>query len=113
MNRNFYIKGSPCCDHRDEHKLRGSITPDEDLMDVVKIIENGKEQAVNVNNGSRIETYINKGKHNSGIGCLNGMAASEVAIGDIVIVISYTSMEFEEAKGFQPGIIFPREGNKI
>jgi aspartate 1-decarboxylase len=91
----------------------GSLTLDEDLMDAGNLIENEKVQVVNVNNGSRIETYIIKGKRGSGVCCLNGPAARQGAVGDIVIIISYASMPFEEAKKFKPWIAFPKEGNKI
>jgi len=91
----------------------GSLTLDEDLMDASNLIENEKVQVVNVNNGSRIETYIIKGKRGSGVCCLNGPAARQGAIGDIVIVISYATMDFEEAKKFKPSIVFPKDGNKI
>ncbi len=91
----------------------GSLTLDEDLMDAGNLIENEKVQVVNVNNGSRIETYIIKGKRGSGICCLNGPAARQGAAGDIVIVISYAHMLFEEARTFKPWIVFPKEGNKI
>ena len=91
----------------------GSLTLDEDLMDASNLIENEKVQVVNVNNGSRIETYIIKGKRGSGVCCLNGPAARQGAVGDIVIVISYATMDFEEAKKFKPSIVFPRDGNKI
>lgn len=90
----------------------GSITIDEDLMDAVNIIENEKVQVVNVNNGERLETYVIKGKRGSGVCCLNGPAARKVAVGDIVIIISYATINFEEAKTFKPWIIFPKEGNK-
>jgi aspartate 1-decarboxylase len=91
----------------------GSLTLDEDLMDAANMIENEKVQIVNVNNGSRIETYLIKGKRGSGTCCLNGPAARQGAVGDIVIVISYAHMDFEEAKQFKPRIVFPREGNKL
>lgn len=91
----------------------GSLTLDEDLMEAANMIENEKIQVVNVNNGSRIETYLIKGKRGSGICCLNGPAARHGAVGDIVIVISYASMDFEEAKTFKPRIVFPREGNLL
>jgi aspartate 1-decarboxylase len=91
----------------------GSCTLDEDLMDAVNLIENEKVQIVNVNNGARIETYIIKGKRGSGVCCLNGPAARQGAVGDIVIIISYAGMPFEEAKKFKPWIAFPKEGNKI
>ena len=91
----------------------GSLTLDEDLMDAANLIENEKIQVVNVNNGERIETYIIKGKRGSGVVCLNGPAARKGAEGDIVIIISYATMDFEEAKTFKPSIIFPKEGNKL
>ncbi len=91
----------------------GSITLDEDLINAANIIENEKVQVVNINNGERFETYVIKGKKGSGICCLNGPAARKVAVGDIVIVIAYATMEFEEAKRFKPSVIFPGEGNKL
>ncbi len=91
----------------------GSLTLDEDLMDAANLIENEKIQVVNVNNGERIETYIIKGKRGSGVVCLNGPAARRGAEGDIVIIISYASMDFEAAKTFKPSIVFPGTGNKL
>jgi aspartate 1-decarboxylase len=91
----------------------GSITIDEDLMEASNIIENEKVQVVNVNNGSRIETYVIKGKRGSGVCCLNGPAARKAAVGDIVIIISYATMLFEEAKTFKPWIVFPKDGNRL
>lgn len=91
----------------------GSLTIDEDLMDAANMIENEKVQIVNVNNGNRIETYLIKGKRGSGVCCLNGPAARQGAVGDVVIVISYAAMPFEEAKKFKPCVVFPTEGNKI
>ena len=91
----------------------GSLTLDEDLMDAANMIENEKIQVVNVNNGERIETYIIKGKRGSGTVCLNGPAARKGAVGDIIIVISYATMDFKEAKTFKPSVIFPKEGNKL
>ncbi len=91
----------------------GSLTLDEDLMDAANLIPNEKVQVVNVNNGTRIETYMIAGKRGSGICCLNGPAARSGAVGDIVIVISYAHLEFEAAKKFKPWIIFPKEGNKL
>jgi len=91
----------------------GSLTLDEDLMDAANLIENEKVQVVNVNNGSRLETYIIKGKRGSCICCLNGPAARQGAVGDIVIVISYARMPFEDAKKFTPWVVFPKEGNKM
>jgi len=91
----------------------GSITLDEDLMVAANIIENEKVQVVNVNNGERLETYVIRGKKGSGICCLNGPAARKGMVGDVVVVISYATMDFEEAKNFKPLIVFPKEGNKI
>lgn len=85
----------------------GSITIDEELMDAANMIENEKVQIVNINNGERFETYIIRGERGSGEIILNGPAARKVAVGDIVIIVSYASMEFEEAKKFKPVIIFP------
>ncbi len=91
----------------------GSLTLDEDLMNAANLIENEKVQIVNVNNGSRIETYLIKGKRGSGVCCLNGPAARQGAVGDTVIIISYGTMDFEEAKGFKPSIVFPKAGNLL
>ncbi len=91
----------------------GSLTLDEDLMEAANLIENEKIQVVNVNNGERLETYIIKGKRGSGVVCLNGPAARKGAEGDIVIILSYALMDFEEAKQFKPVIIFPGEGNRL
>ena len=90
----------------------GSITIDEDLMDAAGMIAGEKVQVLNNNNGERFETYIIKGKRGYGCICLNGAAASRVQVGDTVIIISYALMDFEEAKTFQPRIVFP-ENNKI
>ena len=91
----------------------GSLTLDEDLMDAANLKKKKKVQVVNVNNGSRIETYVIKGKRGSGVCCLNGPAARQGAVGDTVIIISYATMDFEEAKKFKPSLVFPKEGNKI
>jgi aspartate 1-decarboxylase len=91
----------------------GSLTLDEDIMEAANMIENEKVQVVNVNTGSRIETYLITGKRGSGTCCLNGPAARTGAVGDIVIVISYAQMDFEQAKRFTPAIVFPKEGNKL
>jgi len=91
----------------------GSLTLDEDLMDAANMIEHEKIQVVNVNTGSRIETYLIKGKRGSGVCCLNGPAARQGAVGDVVIIISYARMSFEEAKTFKPWVIFPKEGNLL
>ncbi len=92
----------------------GSVSIDEDLMDAANIIENEKVQIVNVNNGERLETYVIKGERGSGMICLNGPAARKVAVGDVVIIISYASMDFEEAKKFKPRLVFPdTETNRL
>jgi len=85
----------------------GSITIDEDLMDAANLIENEKVQVVNINNGERLETYVIKGQRGTGIICLNGPAARKVVVGDVVIIISYATIDFEEAKTFKPWIVFP------
>lgn len=85
----------------------GSITIDENLMDAANIIEGEKVQVVDVNNGERLETYVIKGERGSGAICLNGPAARCVAVGDIIIIVSYATMEFEQAKSFTPWVIFP------
>lgn len=85
----------------------GSITIDEDLMDAANIIQGEKVQVVNKNNGERLETYVIKGKRGSGVICLNGAAARKAMPGDILIIISYALMDFEEAKSFEPWVIFP------
>ncbi|MCX6258589.1 MAG: aspartate 1-decarboxylase [Bacteroidia bacterium] len=85
----------------------GSITIDEALMEAVNLIENEKVQIVNINNGERIETYVIKGERNSGMICLNGPAARKASVGDVIIIISYATMDFEEAKKFKPYMIFP------
>jgi aspartate 1-decarboxylase len=91
----------------------GSITIDETLMDAAHLIENEKVQVLNLNNGERLETYVIKGEKDSGIVCLNGPAARKVYVGDAVVVISYASMDFQEAKTFKPWIIFPDEKNRL
>lgn len=85
----------------------GSITIDENLMDGAGIIEGEKVAIVNNNNGARFETYVIKGERGSGCICVNGAAARLVEVGDIVIIISYGYMDFEEAKTFEPKVVFP------
>jgi aspartate 1-decarboxylase len=85
----------------------GSLTIDEDLMDAANIIENEKVQVVNINNGERLETYVIKGERGSGGICLNGPAARKGVVGDVVIIISYASLEFNEARSFKPNFVFP------
>ena len=91
----------------------GSLTLDQDLLDAANMIENEKVTIVNVNNGERLETYLIAGKRGSGICCLNGPAARKGMTGDTIIIISYASMPFEEAKTFKPWIVFPKDGNKL
>lgn len=92
----------------------GSITIDEDLMDAVGLIAGERVYIVNNNNGERFDTYIIKGERGSGCICLNGAAARKVQVGDIVIIMSYALMDYEEAKTFKPMVAFPDSNtNKI
>ena len=90
----------------------GSITIDEELLDAADMIAGQKVQIVDNNNGERFETYIIKGERGSGCVCLNGAAARKVQVGDVCIIIAYALMDFEEAKTFQPKVVFP-ENNKV
>ena len=85
----------------------GSITIDEDLMDTANLIENEQVHVLNKNNGQRLVTYVIKGERESGVICLNGPAAKHVSVGDVVIIISYATMDFESAKTFRPWVVFP------
>lgn len=91
----------------------GSITIDEDLIDAANMIANEKVQVVNNNNGARFETYIIKGERGSGTICLNGSCARLAQIGDIIIIVSYAHMELEEAKKYDPVLVFPDENNRL
>ncbi len=91
----------------------GSITIDEDLMDAANIIRGEKVQIVNNNNGERLETYVIPGPRNSGELTLNGAAARKVNVGDVLIIISYATMDIEEAKSFNPALVFPNEENNM
>lgn len=91
----------------------GSITIDEDLIEAANLIEGERVQIVNINNGERLETYVIKGERGSGMICLNGPAARKVAVGDIIIVIAYASMDFEEAKQFKPMLVFPDTASNL
>lgn len=91
----------------------GSITIDEDLIDAANIIPNEKVQIVNNNNGARFETYVIKGERGSGTICLNGATARLAQVGDIVIIMSYAYMEAEEARKYEPILIFPDVNNKL
>jgi len=91
----------------------GSITIDENLMEAANVIANERVQVVNLNNGERLETYVIKGKRGSGVICLNGPAARKAYIGDQVIVLSYATMDFEEAKSFEPNAVYPNAANQL
>ena len=90
----------------------GSITIDADLLDAAQMIAGQRVQIVNINNGERFETYTIRGERGSGQICLNGPAARKVQVGDILIVIAYALMEWEEAKNFEPTLLFPDENNR-
>lgn len=91
----------------------GSITIDEDLMDAANMIPNEKVQVVNNNNGARFETYIIKGERGSGTICLNGSCARLAQVGDIIIIVSYAHLKMEEAKKYEPVLVFPDENNRL
>lgn len=91
----------------------GSITIDESLMDAANLIEGEKVQVLCIESGARLETYVIRGPRGTGVICMNGPAARAVQVGDTVIIISYASMDFEEAKTFKPWIIFPKEDNTL
>lgn len=85
----------------------GSITIDEELLEAANLIPGEKVQIVNNNNGARLETYVIRGERGSGVVCLNGAAARLVQPGDVVIIMAYAWMDAEEAKTFQPAVVFP------
>ncbi|MEG1498836.1 MAG: aspartate 1-decarboxylase [Bacteroidales bacterium] len=89
----------------------GSITIDEDLMEAAHLIENERVYIYDINNGERLDTYIIKGKKGSGTIGLNGAAARKVAVGDLVIIVSFASMTIEEARTFKPTVIFPKNNH--
>ena len=91
----------------------GSITIDEDLMDAANIIEGERVQVVNNNNGERLETYVIPGPRKSGEITLNGAAARRVAVGDVLILITYAFMDFEKAKVYKPALVFPNENSNL
>ena len=91
----------------------GSITIDEDLMDAANLLDGEKVQIVNINNGERLETYTIKGERGTGEICLNGPAARKVQVNDLIIIISYAQMEFEEAKSFKPHVVFPNSQSNL
>ncbi len=91
----------------------GSITIDENLMDAANLIENERVHVYNITNGERLDTYVIKGGRGSGTISLNGAAARKAQVGDLVIIVSYATVEFEAAKSFKPAIIFPDKNNKL
>ncbi len=91
----------------------GSVTIDEDLMDAAGIIQGEHVYIVNNNNGERLETYVIKGERGSGCICLNGAAARKAQVGDVVIIMSYAQLDFEEARNFVPKIVFPHGDNRL
>ncbi len=92
----------------------GSITIDEDLMDAANLIAGEKVQVLNINNGERLETYVIKGERGTGEICMNGPTARKAEVGDVLIIISYASMTPEEARNFEPTVVFPDTAtNKI
>jgi aspartate 1-decarboxylase len=109
------LKSKIHCAHVTEANLNymGSITIDEDLMDAANMIAGEKVAITNNNNGERFETYIIKGERGTGCICLNGAAARKVQVGDVVIIMSYALMDFEEAKTFKPSVIFPNQQNRL
>lgn len=91
----------------------GSVTIDEDLLDAANLIEGERVQIVNNNNGERLETYTIKGERGSGVICLNGAAARRCQVGDIIIIIAYAWMSEDEARAFEPSVVFVDDDNKI
>ncbi|MEO0897243.1 MAG: aspartate 1-decarboxylase [Bacteroidota bacterium] len=96
-----------------ELNYMGSITIDETLMKAADLLPGERVQIVNINNGERFETYTIVGEKDSGVICLNGPAARKVAVGDLIIVISYSWMSEEEASTYQPTVVFPDEHNRL
>ena len=91
----------------------GSITIDEALLEAANIIPNEKVQIVNNNNGARFETYVIKGDRGSGVICLNGSCARLAQVGDVIIIMSYAQLPFEDAKKYEPILVFPDDRNKV
>lgn len=91
----------------------GSITIDEELIEAANIIPNEKVQIVNNNNGARFETYVIKGERGSGVVCLNGSCARQAMVGDTIIIMSYGSLPMEEAREYQPILVFPDDNNHL
>ena len=91
----------------------GSVTIDEELMEAAGLCEYEHVHIVNVNSGSRIETYVIAGERSSGVICLNGAAARSGQKGDTVIIMSYAAMSPEEASNHRPKVVFVGEKNEI
>lgn len=91
----------------------GSLSIDEDLMDAAGFIVNEKVHVLNINNGERLETYVIKAPRGSGAIVLNGAAARRGMKGDLVVIVSYAMMDYEEAKSFKPSVVYPTAGNKL
>ncbi len=91
----------------------GSITVDQDLLDESGIYEYEKVQIVDVNNGSRFETYTIAGERGSGMICLNGAAARCVSTGDKIIIMAYAQMTPEEVKDYKPRVVFVDDDNHV
>ncbi len=91
----------------------GSITVDQDLLDAAGILEYEKVQIVDVNNGSRFETYTIAGERGSGMICLNGAAARCVSTGDKIIIMAYAQMSPEDLKDYHPNVVFVDDNNKV
>lgn len=91
----------------------GSITIDENLMEASNLFEHERVQVVNINNGERLETYVIKGERGSGIICMNGPASRKMAVGDIVIIISYGMVTYEEYKSHKPITVHVNSSNQV
>lgn len=92
---------------------KGSITIDEDLMDASNMVEYEKVQVLNVNNGNRLDTYVQIGERGTGTICLNGPAARTAIVGDKILILSYATMDESELKNHKPSIIFPNKDNRL
>jgi aspartate 1-decarboxylase len=91
----------------------GSITIDENIMDAARLIEFERVHVYNINNGERFDTYVIRGDRGSGTIGLNGAAARKVQVGDLIIIVSYASVDVESARSFQPVILFPDQNNQL
>lgn len=88
----------------------GSITIDENWMDAVDLIENERVHVYNITNGERFETYVIKGKRGGGTIGINGAAAHKAKEGDLIIIVSYASVEKDKAKEVKPRFLLPEKG---